>query len=79
MLGIHIYQATVAKDMVHHPKRPSQTWRSFLNNHVKDLVSVDFFTVPTAKFRILYMYLSCSGMIVVFVVLRHDRREVAHL
>ena len=68
MLGIHISQATVAKYMIHHPKPPSQTWRTFLNNHSKDLVSVDFFTVPTATFRILY----------VFLVLRHERREVVN-
>jgi transposase InsO family protein len=68
MLGIHVSQATVAKYMVHHPKPPSQTWRTFLDNHSKDLISVDFFTVPTATFRILY----------VFLVLRHERREVIH-
>jgi len=68
MLGIEVCQATVAKYMFHHPKPPSQTWRSFLNNHVKELVSVDFFTVPTVTFRILY----------VFLVLRHDRREIVH-
>ena len=68
MLGIHVSQATVAKYMVHHPKPPSQTWRTFLDNHSKDLISVDFFTVPTATFRILY----------VFLVLRHERREVVH-
>jgi transposase InsO family protein len=68
LLGIRIAQATVAKYMIHHPKPPSQTWRTFLNNHMKDLVSVDFLTVPTATFRVLY----------VFLVLRHDRREVVH-
>lgn len=68
MLGINVSQATVAKYMIHHPKPPSQTWRAFLDNHKADLISVDFFTVPTATFRILY----------VFVVLRHDRREVVH-
>jgi transposase InsO family protein len=68
LLGIHVSQARVAKYMVHHPKSPSQTWRTFLDNHIKDLVSIDFFTVPTATFRIMY----------VFLVLRHDRREVAH-
>ncbi|MGB5603653.1 MAG: hypothetical protein WBO14_14585 [Gammaproteobacteria bacterium] len=68
MLGIHVSEATVAKYMVHHPKTPSQTWRTFLDNHIQDLVSLDFFTVPTATFRILY----------VFLVLRHDRREVVH-
>jgi putative transposase len=68
MLGIDVSQSTVAKYMVRHRKPPSQTWRTFLDNHVADLVSVDFFTVPTATFRILY----------VFVILRHDRREVVH-
>ena len=57
MLGIHVSQATVAKYMLHHPRPPSQTWQSFLNNHATDLVSVDFFTVPTATFQILYAFL----------------------
>src|SRR5690349_13306053 len=47
---------------------PSQTWRTFLNNHVKTLVSVDFFTVPTIRFQVLY----------VFLVLAHERRRVVH-
>ncbi|MGB5742873.1 MAG: integrase core domain-containing protein, partial [Sedimenticolaceae bacterium] len=50
------------------PKPPSQTWRTFLENHVADLASMDFFTVPTATFHTLY----------VFIVLRHDRREIVH-
>ena len=49
MLGIEISQATVAKYLVKHRKPPSQTWRSFLNNHRKDLVSIDFFTVPNGS------------------------------
>jgi len=36
-------------------KPPSQTWRAFLNNHVEQLVSIDFFTVPTATFRVLFV------------------------
>jgi transposase InsO family protein len=68
MLGIEIAQTTVAKYMVRHRKPPSQTWRTFLDNHAKDLVSIDFFTVPTVTFRILY----------VFLVLRHERRQVVH-
>lgn len=47
---------------------PSQTWRTFLDNHIGNLVSVDFFTVPTVTFRVLF----------VFVVLAHDRRRVVH-
>ena len=58
----------VAKYMVRHGKPPSQTWRTFLDNHVRNLVSVDFFTVPTIRFQVLY----------VFLVLAHDRRRVVH-
>jgi transposase InsO family protein len=53
------------------PKRPippSQTWRAFLTNHVRDLVAVDFFTVPTAHLRVLF----------VVIVLAHHRRRVLH-
>ena len=39
-----------------------------LENHVGDLVSIDFFTVPTVTFRVLF----------VFVILAHDRRRVIH-
>src|ERR1022692_4878125 len=49
-------------------KPPAQTWRTFLDNHVGSLASIDFFTVPTATFRVLY----------VFFVLAHDRRRVLH-
>jgi putative transposase len=68
-LGIEISETSVAKYMPRHRKPPSQTWRTFLNNHVKNLVSVDFFTVPTIRFQVLY----------VFLVLAHDRRRVVHL
>jgi len=47
---------------------PSRTSKDFLDNHVKDLVSVDFFTVPTATFRVLF----------VLVVLARHRRRVIH-
>jgi putative transposase len=68
-LGIEVSQATVAKYIVKHHKPPSQTWRMFLENHVRQMVvSVDFFMVPTVGFRILY----------VFLVLAHERRRVVH-
>ncbi len=67
-LGIEITEPTVAKYMVRHWRPPSQTWRTFLDNHVKSMVSVDFFTVPTFRFQILY----------VFLVLAHDRRRILH-
>ena len=52
-LGIEITEPTVAKYMVRTGKPPSQSWRTFLNNHVKSIVSVDFFVVPTVRFQIL--------------------------
>jgi len=67
-LGIGVSQATVAKYVVRQGKPPSQTWRTFLENHVKQLVATDFLVVPTVSFRVLY----------VFVVLGHDRRHVIH-
>src|SRR5215470_16606657 len=67
-LGIEVSQATVAKYMVRQPRPPSQRWRTFLNNHVKDSVAADFFVVPTVSFRVLF----------VFVALAHHRRRVIH-
>jgi putative transposase len=67
-LGIEVSQTTVSKYMIHHRKPPSQSWRTFLKNHVQDIVSVDFFTVPTATFRVLY----------VFVILSNARRRIVH-
>jgi hypothetical protein len=54
--------------MVRRRRPPSQTWKTFLENHVNSMVSVDFFTVPTIRFQILY----------VFLVLAHDRRRIVH-
>jgi hypothetical protein len=47
-LGIEITEPTVAKYMVRRRKPPSQTWRTFLANHVRNMVSIDFFTVSTS-------------------------------
>jgi hypothetical protein len=68
-LGIEISEATVSKYMTRQRGPPVQTWRTFLDNHARDLIALDFFTVPTATFRILY----------VLVILRHDRRRILHL
>jgi len=43
----------VSKYTVRCRKPPSQTWRTFLENHAKQLVSIDFFTVPTIGFKVL--------------------------
>jgi putative transposase len=67
-LGIEIGETTVSKYMVRNRKPPSQSWRIFLKNHARNIVSVDFFTVPTATFRVLY----------VFVILSNARRCIVH-
>ena len=67
-LGIEVSQATVSKYMERHRKPPSQTWRTFLRNHVGCLASIDFFVVPTPTFSFLYG----------FVVLQHERRRIVH-
>ena len=54
--------------MVRHHKPPSQTGKTFLQNHISQLGSIDFFTVHTIWFEVLF----------VFVVLAHDRRRVLH-
>ena len=61
-------ETSVALYMVRGRKPPSQTWRTFLDNHLRQIVAVDFFVVPTLTFRVLF----------VFVVLAHDRRRILH-
>jgi hypothetical protein len=68
-LGIEIAQATVSKYLAGRRPPPSQTWRTFLDNHLRSLVAVDFFTVPTVMFKVVF----------VFVVLAHARRRVVHV
>src|SRR5207302_6548624 len=67
-LGIDVAERTVSRLLPKRGTPPSQTWRTFLTNHVRDLVSIDFFTVPTARLRVLF----------VLVVLAHHRRRVVH-
>jgi transposase InsO family protein len=67
-LGIKISQATVGRWMPWRPKVPSPTWRSFLRNHLPDIVAIDMFVVTTATFRLLYT----------LIVLSLDRRRVVH-
>ena len=68
-LGIDISERTVSGLLRRHrPKSPSQTWRTFIKNHMSDMVAVDFLVVPTIRFRMLF----------VFVVLSHAHRRVVH-
>jgi hypothetical protein len=50
-LGLEAAERTVSRLLPTRRTQPSQAWRTFLANHLLDLVSIDFFTVPTARFR----------------------------
>src|SRR5438094_77895 len=67
-LGLSVSQATVSKYIVRPRRPPSQPWRTFLKNHAEHLIALDFFTVPTATFRVLF----------VLIVLTHSRRRLVH-
>jgi putative transposase len=68
-LGIDISQSTVAKYMTRRRRPPSQTWRTFLANHIDQIAAADFFVVPTVTYRTLF----------VLVILAHQRRRVTHV
>jgi putative transposase len=63
-----VAESTLAKYRIKTPKPSSQTWKTFLSNHARDIIGIDFFTVPTATFRNLYC----------FIILLHERRRVVH-
>ncbi len=67
-LGIEVSERTVSRILRTTQRPPSQTWKTFLKNHLGEIVATDFFTVPTVRMRILF----------VFLVLSHQRRKVLH-
>ncbi|MGO9833474.1 MAG: integrase [Polyangiaceae bacterium] len=72
-LGHCVDKDTVAKYLPKPPGRPrrppSQTWKTFLRNHLVGTIAIDFLTVPTVTFDIVY----------VFFVLSLERRRVLHV
>lgn len=68
MLGIPISERTVSRILRTLRRPPTQTWKTFLHNHVGQAVSMDFFTVPTVTLKVLF----------VFIVLEHNRCRVMH-
>ena len=67
-LGIEVSERTVSRVLRTVKRPPSQTWKTFLQNHIGEIVAIDFFTVPTIRLRVLF----------VFLVLEHRRRKVLH-
>lgn len=69
-LGTEVSETAVSKiiSRLRSGTPPSQTWRTFLKNHMHNTCAIDFLTVPTATFRILY----------VCVILHHESRKVVH-
>ena len=69
-LGIRVCKRTIQKYAyaVRGPRRRGQSWTTFLKNHAPDIAAIDFFTVPTATFRVLFC----------FIVLEHSRRRILH-
>jgi hypothetical protein len=70
MLGLDISERTVLRWMRKAPRNlePAKRWTTFLNNHREAIAAMDFFTVPTLSFGILYC----------FFVIGHDRRRILH-
>jgi len=67
-LGIEVAKSTVEKYRTRLEKPPSPTWKTFLRNHRQDMVGLDFFTVPTATYKALF----------VLLILAHERRRIIH-
>ena len=70
MLGFDISERTVSRWMKRAPRdgEPGKRWLAFLRNHQEVIAAMDFFTVPTIRFGVLYC----------FFVIAHDRRRVLH-
>ena len=70
MLGIDISERTVLRWMRKVPRspEPAKRWATFLRNHREAIAAMDFFTVPTLTFGVLYCYF----------VIEHDRRRILH-
>jgi transposase InsO family protein len=66
MLGFEVARSTVSKYMARSPKPPSQSWRTFLQNHAEAIAAIDLCVVPTLTFELLFA----------FLVLGHGRRQL---
>src|SRR5664279_5164168 len=70
MLGFDLCERTISRWMRRAPRdpEPAKRWRAFLRNHREAIAAMDFFTVPTINFGVLYC----------FFVISHGRRRILH-
>src|ERR1700694_1621288 len=70
MLGFDVSERTISRWMKRAPRdpKPARQWLCFLRNHREAIAAMDFFTVPTVTFGLLYC----------FFVISHDRRRILH-
>jgi len=70
MLGFDVSERTISRWMRRAPRdpEPAKRWLAFLRNHRETIAAMDFFTVPTITFHVLYC----------FFVISHNRRRVLH-
>ena len=66
MLGFEVAQSTVSKYIMRRPPPPSQSWKTFLQNHAEAIAAIDMCVVPTLSFDLLFA----------FLVLGHGRRQL---
>jgi len=70
MLGFDVSERTISRWMRKAPRDPElvKRWLAFLRNHREAIAAMDFFTVPTITFGMLYC----------FFIIGHDRRRILH-
>jgi putative transposase len=70
MLGVDISEGMISRCMRRAPRdpEPAKRWLTFLRNHREAIAAMDFFTVPTITFSVLYC----------FFIIGHDRRRILH-
>ena len=70
MLGFDVSERTISRWMKRAPRdpEPAKRWLAFLHNHREVIAAMDFFTVPTVTFGMLYC----------FFIISHDRRRILH-
>jgi putative transposase len=71
LLGFDVSERSISRWIKRKPRNPglARCWQAFLRNHREAIAAMDFFTVPTVTFQLLYC----------FFIISHDRRQIVHL